>query len=186
MRFLELTVKKIGSTDFTVPKAIMFDYDKISSPIQGVGTTAIALSKFKYSGTHPDTEYVVAEGFSAIEVLLDPSATTNLYSQDKALTLTAGTTQTQAGATTLTAYFNNVSTCANANDGVKLPTAVLDKVVVIVNNGAAACKVWPASGDQVESAAVDAAATATIAAGAKATYWAKDAVTWKLVTPITA
>ena len=61
--------------------------------------------------------------------------------------ITAGTTQTQAGATALTKDVNEISTCANANDGVKLPTAVGGQQITIVNNGAQTARVWPFSGD---------------------------------------
>ena len=53
-------------------------------------------------------------------------------------TATAGTTQTQAGATALTGAINYVTT-GNANDGVKLPSnyALGDMVMVCNSSGAA-------------------------------------------------
>lgn len=69
--------------------------------------------------------------------------------------ITAGTTQTQAGATLLTGSFNRVDTCANVDDGVKLPDAVAGRMVVIRNEGAQACKVYPNTGDFLDGGAVN-------------------------------
>ena len=61
--------------------------------------------------------------------------------------LTAGTTQTQAGATQITAPFAKVTT-GNANDGVGLPRADfpnrIDQVVIVSNQSAVALRVYPA------------------------------------------
>jgi hypothetical protein len=76
--------------------------------------------------------------------------------------ITAGTTQTQAGATPLLTTFNFVDTCANANDGVLLPDCEADRVVVVTNKGAAALKVWPSGSDTVNGGTASAADTVTI------------------------
>lgn len=186
MLFIDLAVKKVGSNSYVTPKLMSFQYTKIGSPLQNDSSTSgTTNTKFSYEGIHPQTEYVVAEGFKQISTLLDPSTTTNLYPSDKTTGITAGTTQTQVGATALTTYLNIVGTCANANDGVKLPSASADLCCVVVNNGAAVCKVWPATGDAVGTGAVNAADSSTIAVGEKVHYWAKDATTWYRVTPIT-
>lgn len=93
--------------------------------------------------------------------------------------LTAGTTQTQGGATAMTASINEFSTVANTNDGGALPddTAIGEQVMV-VNNGANALKVWPASGDSINDGATDAADTETIAAGAYRIYTRQTATKW--------
>ena len=72
-------------------------------------------------------------------------------------TATAGTTQTQAGATALTGAVNVVTT-GNANDGVKLPTDVaVGDVVYIVNVSNAALNVYPATGGAINGGSANAA-----------------------------
>ena len=93
--------------------------------------------------------------------------------------ITSGTTQTQAGATALTSRFNRVTTHGNVDDGVKLPTAIAGKEVIILNDTATAdLQVWPATGDAIEGAAVDAVGVTKIANGVATTYEAVDAITW--------
>ena len=89
--------------------------------------------------------------------------------------ITASTTQTQAGGTALTTTVNNVTTVANSNDAVTMPTAVAGKICIIFNNGANTMKIFPAVGDD-NGAGVDTAAT--LAAAGKKCYIAKDATTW--------
>ena len=93
--------------------------------------------------------------------------------------ITSGTTQTQAGATALTSHFNRVTTNTNADDGVKLPTAVAGKEVIILNDTTPNdLQVWPATGDAIEGASVDAVGVTKVAAGVATTYEAVDALTW--------
>ncbi len=66
-----------------------------------------------------------------------------LIARDANAGITAGTTQTQSGATALTAEVNEVSTCANAGDGVRLPVCVAGLKIVVINNGANALSVYP-------------------------------------------
>lgn len=68
-----------------------------------------------------------------------------------------------------------ISTCANAGDAVTLPAAAAGLEVTIVNNGAQACDVFPASGDNLGAGADTAA---SLAAGANITYVAYDATNW--------
>ena len=93
--------------------------------------------------------------------------------------ITSGTTQTQVGATALTTIFNRVTTHANVDDGVKLPTAVPGLKITILNGTATAdLQVWPATGDAIESAGVNAVGVTKIASAATTTYEAVDATTW--------
>ncbi len=72
-------------------------------------------------------------------------------------TATAGTTQTQAGATALTGAINYVTT-GNASDGVKLPTGyALGDMVMVVNSSGVALNVYPASGGKINNGSADAA-----------------------------
>lgn len=72
-------------------------------------------------------------------------------------TATAGTTQTQAGATALTGAVNVVTT-GNASDGVKLPAErPVGDIVHIVNISAAALNVYPATGGAINGGSANAA-----------------------------
>lgn len=72
--------------------------------------------------------------------------------------ITAGTTQTQAGATLITAQASVVTT-GNASDGVILPPSVPGQVFVIRNASANALKLYPSSGGALNAASADASIT---------------------------
>ena len=65
--------------------------------------------------------------------------------------ITAGTTQTQAGGTSLTISTNVVTTVAVAGDGVTLPNAMVGDSVNILNLGANSCTVYPPVGGRINS-----------------------------------
>jgi hypothetical protein len=70
---------------------------------------------------------------------------------------TAGTTQTQAGATVLNSAINYVTT-GNASDGVMLPAGYgLGDVVYIVNSSGVALNVYPATGGKINNGSANAA-----------------------------
>ena len=70
---------------------------------------------------------------------------------------TAGTTQTLAGATALTASVVRVTT-GNANDGVILPAGCVDgELIWVFNLSAVALKVYPQTGGSINSATASAA-----------------------------
>lgn len=83
--------------------------------------------------------------------------------------VTAGTVQTQAGATPLTGMFNAV-TCANANDGVLAPSAGTAALVTIQNLGIVALKVYPPVGGSLNGGAVNAAVALTASKNAMLVY----------------
>lgn len=62
--------------------------------------------------------------------------------------ITASTTQTQ-GQGALTAYINEISTCATANDTVTLPALTPGMAVTVINNGAQTLQIFPASGENL-------------------------------------
>lgn len=66
-------------------------------------------------------------------------------------TVTAGTTQTQAGATALTASNNVVSTVTTAGDGVRVPSMEIGDEISICNIGANSCRVYPPTGEQINA-----------------------------------
>lgn len=69
--------------------------------------------------------------------------------------VTAGTTQTQAGAAVLTGDYN-VATVATLNDGVKLPNTLRKGDEIYVLGGANAGKLYPAVGGKLNGGAADA------------------------------
>lgn len=99
--------------------------------------------------------------------------------------ITAGTTQTQAGATAITSPLANVTTCANANDGVALPANVAEVMVFVINNGAQDMKIWPASGasDTIDGGSADAVDANVLPAGKSRIYLAIDGTDWVTLSP---
>jgi len=96
---------------------------------------------------------------------------------DANTTISAGATQTQAGATALTGEFNNVTTCGTDGDGVKLPTAVAGQVITVKNSGAASLAVWPATDDSINALAAD--LSVNIPVGGTVTFTAISAAVWE-------
>jgi len=123
------------------------------------------------SFAHDQTDFTITAGAGKI----------NLASMSKlktSATLTASTTQTQAGGTAIVSDITNVSTCANANDAVTLPLAVGGQVLWIFNNGAATLQIFPGVSDNL-GAGVD--TSKTLAAGKQACFISYDATNWQPV-----
>ena len=81
----------------------------------------------------------------------------------------------QGSATALTTDINQISTSAAPGDSVALPTAVAGYQVTIVNNGANAVDVFPASSDDLGAGANTAA---SLAAAANITYTSFNGTNW--------
>lgn len=85
--------------------------------------------------------------------------------------ITAGTTQTQAGATQLTAQINRVDTVGTTSDGVKLPEITaspgrlgsLGSMIFVANAGANTMKLYGGTGDTINGVATGTGVT--VAAG---------------------
>jgi hypothetical protein len=92
--------------------------------------------------------------------------------------LTAATTQTQAAATALTADYNEISTCANSGDAVKLRTAIKGDQQTITNNGALPLQIFPNTSDAINGGSADAADTELLPPGQSRTYITKDTTNW--------
>ena len=79
----------------------------------------------------------------------------------------------------LTGKVNVVSVCATIADSVKLPaSATINTEVVIRNNGAAACSVFPNTGGAINGGTVDASVSVTNAKGAIFFCVSTDGLTW--------
>jgi hypothetical protein len=97
--------------------------------------------------------------------------------------ITAGTTQTQAGAVALTTQTNRVTVSGTDADAVKLPTAVANALVTVINDDAAqTIAVWPNTSDTIDGGSANAVDGNTLAAGNSRTYLAYDATNWVTVT----
>lgn len=138
----------------------------------GTATGKIILS---HEDDNPDNCYLAYE-IDDIDVLRITGLGNVLHSN--ATGLTAGTTHSQAGATPLTKDLSEVTVCANASDAIKLPSAAAGMQPYVKNSGAQACAVWPASGDNVMGAGVDAVSATTIAAGKTHMFMSWDATNW--------
>jgi hypothetical protein len=87
----------------------------------------------------------------------------------------AATGSTQADAAQLAGGFTLVS-AADATKGVKLPSAVAGRMVIIKNGANAVLKVWPSTGDAVNAIAVD--SNYVLAANTSSILVAYDSTTW--------
>jgi hypothetical protein len=90
--------------------------------------------------------------------------------------ITASTTQSQ-GQGALTKEVNRVTTCANPNDTVTLPSAVTGMMCVIANQGASTLQIFPASGDAIQ--ALGANNPTTLAAGSRLELYATSTSQWE-------
>lgn len=92
--------------------------------------------------------------------------------------ITASTTQTQ-GQQPLTNDVNEISTVANANDTVTLPSApAYSRTITIINDGANTLQIFPASGDNLGSGVNTAT---TLASGSNIRFTNYDATNWKQI-----
>lgn len=136
------------------------------------------------SATDVTNEIVIgyaAEGAGSNTARIGGSAITHVYLTGHTVRsvtagITAGTTQSQ-GQIPLTSDINEISTCANANDVVTLPTAIAGMEITIINNGAQTLQIFPASSDNL-GAGVD--TSTTLAAGANVTFVSYDATNWEV------
>jgi hypothetical protein len=96
--------------------------------------------------------------------------------------ITAGSTQTQAGATAMTTGYNRVTASGTDGDGVKLPTAAEGLIVHVVNDDSAqTIKIWPATSDAVDGGSANAVDANVLGFGESRTYFAVDATNWYTV-----
>lgn len=89
--------------------------------------------------------------------------------------ITADVSSVQGGGQ-LNSAVNEISICANIGDAVTLPFARAGNSVIVINNGANACDVFPASNDKLDALAINIAAS--LAAGASIKYTAFNSQSW--------
>ena len=96
--------------------------------------------------------------------------------------ITAGATQTQAGATALTKDINRVTVVGADNDGVKLPAASAGLEILIINADAAQdIQIWPNTGDAIDGGSANAVDGTALGEGATRRYIAMDVTNWYTV-----
>ena len=90
------------------------------------------------------------------------------------ISITASTSQSQ-GNGVLTADVNQISTVANANDVVTLPSAIPGRECQVINSGANDLQIFPASGDDLGAGANN---STSLEPGEIATFVSFDVTTW--------
>ncbi len=137
------------STSNAAGWAILDETPSATNPVFSFrGDTDTGLTR---AGT--DTVGLVAGGVSAIQYAEVGSSVLSTQQYDSGIT--AGTTQTQAGATQMDSSVNIVTSVPSANDGIKLPSAVIGVRVAVLNNGGANALLYPFLGDEIESLGVN-------------------------------
>jgi len=145
--------------------------------LSGVGATTPAYTKLLDEDTGvgfaaADQLSLIAGGVEGIR-LSESGGVTIQYQINAGLTADVSSVQ---GGLPLTSSYNELSTVANAGDAATLQSAAAGIRVTIMNNGANAADIFPASGDDL-GAGVDTAAS--LAAGSNITYFAIDSTNWE-------
>lgn len=178
-RFRLYDIQTTSATDLLVCTASASDvYGEIDNSllqasgndISGIDTGKISMSSI--NGT-TYTEYVIG---AHVATSYTAPTFTGLTKKSVTTGITADVGSAQGGSP-LTTDINEVSTVGTTGDSVTLPTAVAGLEVTIINNGANACDVFPASGDNL-GAGLNTAAS--LAAGTNITYVAYDATNWEV------
>lgn len=137
----------------------------------GEEVTFTATSATAWETPETDAKLKGDQTLSGIQTFSVP----NVYSL--ATGITAGTTQTQGGATALTKEYNDVTTVTTAGDGVKLMAAVAGQRQTVRNSASNALAVYPATGDAINT--LSANASITLQAGEEVEFTAIDGTTWR-------
>lgn len=154
-------------------------YDLLDEAASSTNPTLVPDKTDPNSGVTHSGADSVGFGVGGVEAVRYTENGGVLHSQQVTTGITASTTQSQ-GQGALTSSVNEISTCANDNDTVTLPssTALSDNVLVI-NNGANTLQVFPASGDNLGNGVN---ASTTIAAGSLKRFVSYDATNWEEMT----
>lgn len=124
------------------------------------------------------TAKIVDDAVTTAKVI-DYAVTTAKTTNTTVDSITAGTTQTQAGATALTGTINTVTVIGTDGDGVKLPTAIAGLKVRICNSDAAQyLSVWPNTSDTIDGGSANAVDGNAILFGGFREYTAQNTTNW--------
>ncbi len=129
------------------------------------------------------SNFTVSTAGAIVGASLSISGTTTLsgdlkYGTSAAVT-TAGTTQ---GAATSLTESHNIVTTSSANQGVKLPTAVVGKKVEVYNSTANKINVYPNTSDTIDTGSAN--AYKPLAANCSMVLICKDATNWQIHRPL--
>jgi len=93
--------------------------------------------------------------------------------------ITAGSTQTQAGATLLTTDINRVNNVGTNGDGAKLPVAVEGMVIIVQNrDGSETLKMWPNTGAQIDEGGANLEDPVQLSPNESRFYYALNSTNW--------
>ena len=155
-----------SSTTTLSNKTIDLDANTVTGTLAEFNTALQSESFASLGGS----ETLVSKTLTA-PVLNDPTF-------DVAVGVTAHTGSAQ-GNGAITSTFVEISVCGTAGDAVTLPSAASGKLVIIANNGAESCDVFPASGDAIDGGSANAALA--LAAGSNIIYICQDATDWDTI-----
>ncbi len=155
-----------SSTTTLSNKTIDLDANTVTGTLAEFNTALQSESFASLGGS----ETLVSKTLTA-PVLNDPTF-------DVSVGVTAHTGSSQ-GDGAISSTFVEISVCANAGDAVTLPSAAAGKLVIIANNGANSCDVFPASGDAIDGASANAAKA--LAAGANRIHICQDGTDWDTI-----
>lgn len=145
-------------------------------------TSAVIATTTISTGSIIDSSGAISFGNENLSTTGTLGAGTSTFTGHVIRSVTAGITAdvgSAQGGSPITTDINQISICANAGDSITLPTAVAGLTITIINDGANATDVFPASGDDLGAGADTAA---SLAAGANITYVSYDATNWEAVT----
>ena len=110
------------------------------------------------------------------DLTLQPTGTVVLNSISAGVTANTNSTQ---GDNPITKMITQISVSATAGDAVTLPTAKAGLVIIVLNDGAEACDVFPATSDNINEAGANAAYS--LAVDKNAMFIAHDATHWSVI-----
>jgi hypothetical protein len=113
---------------------------------------------------------------SAGALILDPTTAVVFSSVNAGVTANTNSAQ---GDNPITKMITQISVCANGGDAVTLPTAVAGAVIIVMNDGANAADVFPASSDNINEAGANTAYS--LAVDKNAMFIAHDATHWSVI-----
>jgi ABC-type amino acid transport system permease subunit len=175
LEFLSGVTKEAGLTFVDSASSIIarFSYDHNGNTftmlINGGDRVVWSTSGVTYS-----VAYAISTGSG--DLTLSPTGTVVLNSISAGVTANTNSTQ---GDNPITKMVTQISVSATAGDAVTLPTAKAGLVIIVLNDGAEAADVFPASGDNINEAGANAAYS--LAVDKNAMFIAHDATHWSTI-----